>query len=193
MLKMLGKTIPHFSIGLICYVIISFLCEKNFSIKILFFSIFASVAPDLDFIPYLILRKKHGITTHQHFHFLAVWILAVIVIYLFLGTYCAFLFLFPVMIHLFYDATDIQGLWFFLPFSKRHFRLELSGIDSLGLIDFRFVDSENDFQDIHSNLRKGLYERNIIDEINIRFELTKNEIIFFIFSILPVLLYAYFC
>lgn len=193
MLKMIGNAIPHFSIGLICYVIIStMLCSKNFSFKFLFFSVFVSIAPDLDFIPYFILRKRYGLTTHQYFHFLAVWILAVIMIYLILGTYYALLFLFSVSGHLMYDAMDIQGLWFFLPFSKKHFRLDLSETNRLGLIDFEFFNSENDFQKIHKKLKEGMYERNIKDEINLRFELTKNEIIFFLFSILFVLFYAYF-
>jgi len=191
MLKLLGKTIPYISISLICYVIISILCGKNFSFKFLFFSFFASIAPDLDFIPYCILRKKLGLTTHQYFHFLAVWIFAVIMIYLFLGKYYALLFLFTVLGHLLYDATDKQGLWFFLPFSKKHFRLEIFEA-GLGLIDFGFVDSEKDFQKIHKKLKEGICERNTKNEINLRFELTKNEVIFFLVSVLFVLLYEYF-
>lgn len=183
MLKFLGKTMPHFSISLICYVIISLLLGKNFSFKFLFISIFAGVAPDLDFISYFILRKRYGFTTHQHLHFLFIWIIGFLVVYLLSGIYAAFLFLFPIAVHLMYDATDIQGLWFFIPITKRHFRLK----------NFTLVDSEKDFQRIHSNLRKGMYKRSMMDEINIRFELTKNEIIFFIFSIFSVLLYGYFC
>ncbi len=61
--------LKDFSLGTILYILISILFGREFDIYQYFLSLVLSILPDMDFIPYILLRKRLFLVTHRIIHY----------------------------------------------------------------------------------------------------------------------------
>lgn len=148
------------SCGIIVYAIISYLFGKNFDYKILALSIFFAFLPDMDFIPFVFLRNKVGMLSHQLIHYPLILISSGFFIALFLtNKYIALLFLVGVTIHFINDTTDnLGGIKWLWPFSGAYFAFR----------NGKVVLAKTQRDKFYSTMKKGADERNIFQELSLR-------------------------
>ncbi|MEM8999137.1 MAG: metal-dependent hydrolase [Bacteroidota bacterium] len=121
------------SFTVLAYSIARIIFGMPFDFFVLGFCIFVSLLPDIDFIPFLFVRKKLKYSSHRR---LGHHPIIVIPLYVALTTWTAInllhvpldfsLVLFTILFffHFLHDATSTIGLHWFSPFSWKHYRLQ---------------------------------------------------------------------
>lgn len=119
------------SLGIVIYVLTSWIYGESFDAFILFFSIFFSFLPDMDFIPYLILKKKMRLISHWIFCHHPVLFIPIIAaagwcssVWHGSDKYILFIALSGITAHFIHDSWNEVGLHWFSPFSWKHYSLE---------------------------------------------------------------------
>lgn len=148
------------SCGIIEYVAISYLFGKNFDYRILGLSIFFAFLPDIDFIPFIFLRKRLNLMSHQMIHYPLILISSGFFIALFLtNKYIALLFLVGVTVHFINDTIDnLGGIKWLWPFSGTYFAFR----------NGKVVPAKAQRENFYSTIKKGAGERNIFQELSLR-------------------------
>lgn len=185
--KLFEKLAVDVSLGFLVFVIVSLLYRASFSsfwaeLEVLIAVVFFANVPDIDYIPFFLLRKKRNWTSHWLIHYPVVGIIVALIVLL-LSPYWATLLGVGYLAHLFHDGRDRQGLQFLWPFYKKHIRWE-------GL--FGFVDSEIDYQVIHAELRSRMHKRGTLDELEMRVKdqkMGKSKITFFLISCILAIIF----
>ena len=172
-------------LGVVIYVIVSWFFGEAFNHWILVLTIFFAFFPDLDLIPFLLLRKRLRLVSHHitHLPTVLVSVGSVSLLILTENTYLPALFGLCVTAHFVHDSfTSQTGIKWFWPFSKRAYVLR----------DYRFVRVQNR-ELFYESLRTTISERSFVDEITngIKGELPGIKTwIFFFVAVLLVIFYS---
>lgn len=119
------------SVGVFIYVFLSLVYGADFDPVILLFSIFCSHLPDIDFIPYLALKKKMGLVSHWVFCHHPVIVIPLVATTGYLSSlwhgsdrYIMFIAISGTALHFISDSWNTVGLHWLSPFSWRRYSLE---------------------------------------------------------------------
>lgn len=171
------------TIGIAVYLAVSWLFAKPFSIAIWLATIIFAHLPDIDTIPYLLLRNRYKLVSHHLVHYPLVLIpLGSAVLFAFYGDfYLPLLYALGVTGHFIHDSTSVTGIKWLAPFSHhKAYRLE----------GWRFVHAR-DREAFYAALRPAITKRTFIDEILMRLEdITVISLILFALLLVMVFLYA---
>lgn len=164
-----GNMIYDLCIGIFSYVGISLFFEEPFRLSYLFLALLFSLLPDIDFVPYVLLRKQRNLATHWFVHFPFLYMLLGGICSLF-SVYLGVLLLVCTLLHLTHDLFSEksenypQELKLFYPFSRK----------SLSWQDRKFVVLDETQQRSQLELRRRSWQvighRSIRWEVKIRME-----------------------
>lgn len=150
--------------GILCYVGASFFFGRAFDLLPFLAAIFFAFSPDLDMIPYLLLRKRLRLVSHHIMHYPIVFVAAGV-----LGTvlidpsgYLSLLFFAAAVAHFIHDTcTNEAGIKWLWPFGHERFALR----------DRRVVKIPRDTgEKVYREFEPGINSRTAIDEVVMRFE-----------------------
>jgi hypothetical protein len=119
------------ALGFLNYVAWSWLAGQPFNIWFLLLSIFATHLPDVDMIPYLLLRKRHRLISHWIFGHHPLLLVPLVAIASFAAArmwlpdrvgYTVALVTVGVVLHFLHDGMSRLGFPWLSPFSQTHFR-----------------------------------------------------------------------
>lgn len=154
--------------GGVIYVLASLAFGEKFNwLNLLFLMVFfAFPGPDLDLIPFFILRKKLKLTTHHFFHFPLIFLpLGFVAGFWWGGLYGATLSFIGMTFHFVHDtfepAEKKSGIQWLRPFSKNLFFFDKGKIHILPYQEWKQHLEE---------LKKGVEKRSKWDEIMVRME-----------------------
>lgn len=152
------------SCGVIEYAVISYLFGKSFDYKVLGLSVFFAFLPDLDFIPFVFLRKRLNLMTHQMIHYPLILLpFGFVLVLLAGGEYMATLYLVGVTVHFINDTTDnLGGIKWLWPFINVYFSFR----------NGKIIRAERQREEFYSIIKNGMEDRNIVQEL---FKRTKVE------------------
>lgn len=185
--NLLKTTMTDLSVALWVYVIISTFFYRDFDYRFLAATIIFSIGPDMDFIPYLVLRKKYNLLSHHFIHFPLFWLSVAAVMYFVSSPYLSVLLVAPSITHILRDSYP-TGIKFFYPFSGIYYRLSWDYIRGIPV-----------FVDAYESRKKRLEEvrvfksgnRTLFDEVSIRSErLEEWKIVFAAGSVMMTIFYA---
>lgn len=161
------------SLGIFSFVFVSLLFDKGFNSWMLLFALFFVFLPDLDFIPFAVLRRRLNLVSHHIIHFPLMLIPSVAGLILFFSHdwYIVTLFAVCCLAHFVHDTASVTGVCWLWPISGKAFTFERGVI---------VVARDRDKH--YSALKKGLHKRIIIDEIKMRMqgELSGRSIVLFV-------------
>lgn len=165
------------SCGVIEYAVISSLFGKSFDYKILGLSIFFAFLPDADFVPFIFLRKKLNLMSHQMTHYPLILLpLGFAVAWFIAGKYIAALYLAGVAVHFINDTTDnLGGIKWLWPFNGHYFAFRGGKI----------IRAERQREEFYSIMEAGAEKRNIIQELFKRIKVENRDL-----KHKPVILYV---
>lgn len=128
--------IKDFSFGTILYIIVSVLFGYHFDASFYALALCLSLLPDIDFIPYLLFKKRFSLVTHHIIHYpLFFLLLGIIIFALTQNAYLATLFLAILTSHFILDTfatTEYPtGIRWIYPFSKKSWYFSQGAIYTL--------------------------------------------------------------
>lgn len=146
------------SFGILWYVLVSLYFSEYFNPKILTFSIFCAISPDIDFLPWKIFRRKFNIQSHQDiFHhpifFIPLMIGIGVIIAQFVEVEESFVSVIAVgslFFHFYHDSLSDVGMHWISPFLWGRITMSKGIIPKK--VDKKYVD---DFYDRMNQLEKG--------------------------------------
>ena len=122
---------------------------------------FFAIAPDLDWLPYLLLKKRKGLYSHWIIHFPLLYIpIGVALVWWASGEWFYMAaFVAASLAHFLHDAASTPGIQWFWPFS----------MIAHAIHDFRIVPVYPDERRMfYEKLREGAAERGFLEEIRMR-------------------------
>jgi hypothetical protein len=175
------------TIGILLYLTISILFGEKFSVIFLAVTIFFAHFPDADMIPFLFLRKKFDLVSHQPIghHPLILVPLTGAVGHWIGGPYLSALMAISTLYHFVHDSAEEVGLAWLSPFSKKRWSL-LGGWPRR--VPDKFV--EEFYEKVREISRKGDSAAN---EIKLRVEMdafNPTTMFFFVFGVLALGIFA---
>lgn len=164
------------SCGVIEYAVISYLFGKSFDYRILGLSIFFAFLPDMDFIPFIFLRKRLNLMSHQMIHYPLILLPFGFAVVLFVASkYVAALYLAGVAVHFINDTTDnLGGIKWLWPFSRAYFVFR----------NGKIIRAERQRKEFYSIIKNGAENRNIFQELFKRTQVENGDL-----KYKPVILY----
>lgn len=147
--------------GVIIYIIMTIIFGKEIGATNFGLAIFFAYAPDIDFIPFIVLRKRLRLVSHRLIHFPLLYIPTGVIAILVAGgeVFHATTFVLASTAHFVHDTTSAQGMQLFYPISRRAYALE----------KLWFVHvTEEERQRFYNRLREGASQRSIIEEFMMR-------------------------
>lgn len=152
------------SCGVIEYAVISYLFGEGFDYKILGLAVFFAFLPDLDFIPFVFLRKRLNLMSHQMIHYPLILLpFGFVLVLLAGGEYIATLYLVGVAVHFINDTTDnLGGIKWLWPFINAYFSFK----------NGKIIRAERQREEFYSIIKNGMEDRNIVQDL---FKRTKVE------------------
>lgn len=165
------------SCGVIEYAVISYLFGKDFDYKVLGLSIFFAFLPDVDFIPFVFLRKRFNLMSHQMIHYPLILLPFGFAAVLFIaGKYVAALYLAGVAVHFINDTTDnLGGIKWLWPFNGAYFAFR----------NGKIIRAERQRKEFYSVMKNGAEGRNIFQELFKRTQVENRDL-----NHKPVILYV---
>lgn len=146
--------------GVAIYFAMMFVSGRAFSLGELGLTVFFLVAPDLDFIPYILLKKKLKLYSHWIIHFPRLYIPpGAIIVGMMGGWFYATCFVLASLAHFLHDSHSIPGIQWNFPPTKTAYRLE--GFKMVPVDPFE----RRKFYEI---LKNGASKRGLWDEVRIR-------------------------
>ena len=147
--------------GLVLYTVTALVFGEAFNLVDLVLVVFFAVAPDIDFVPFALLRKRLKLASHWIIHFPSLYIpigavltWAVVHEWFYVAS-----FVLASFAHFVHDAMGVQGIQWFWPFSKTAHAVE----------GFKFVRVDpEERRRFYDHLRVGASGRDILDEIRMR-------------------------
>lgn len=104
--------------GMFVYVVVSMFFGEPFSYTWLLWTLFSSILPDGDFVPYLILRKRMRWVSHHLVHY-PLFFIAITGALMLWNTYAASLFGLAILVHFIHDTyTTKRGIRWLWPFTR---------------------------------------------------------------------------
>ncbi|KKS37770.1 MAG: hypothetical protein A3G49_05505 [Candidatus Sungbacteria bacterium RIFCSPLOWO2_12_FULL_41_11] len=170
--------------GMVVYVIVSLFFGIQFDYRVLGLSIFFAFFPDLDFIPYVLLRRRFKLVSHHiiHFPLMLIPVGAGLVWLVTQSSYLAILFALGVFIHFLHDGSDKTGMYWLWPLMRRPYQLTGRG----------FVMSAEARRAVFEESRKGADKRSAWDEVTMRMEAVGVKTkAYLLVALLLVLLHAF--
>lgn len=172
------------TIGIAVYLALSWLFDKPFDTAVLLAAIIFAHLPDIDAIPYFLLRKRFKLVSHHliHYPLILIPLGTIALLALCSALYLPLLYALSVTGHFIHDSASVTGIKWLAPFSPRNaYRLE----------GWRFVRAR-DREAFYAELRPTISKRTFIDEILMRLEaITVISIILFAFLLVMTFLYAH--
>lgn len=164
------------SCGVIEYAVISYLFGKSFDYRILGLSIFFAFLPDMDFIPFIFLRKRLNLMSHQMIHYPLILLPFGFAVVLFVaGKYVVALYLAGGAVHFINDTTDnLGGIKWLWPFSRAYFVFR----------NGKIIRAERQRKEFYSIIKNGAENRNIFQELFKRTQVENGDL-----KYKPVILY----
>lgn len=174
------------SCGVIEYAAISYLFGEGFDYKILGLAVFFAFLPDLDFIPFVFLRKRLNLMSHQMIHYPLILLPFGFALVLLVGSeYIATLYLAGVAVHFINDTTDnLGGIKWLWPFSNAYFAFK----------EGKIIRAERQREEFYSIMKKGMEDRNIAQELFKKIQVENRDLKHkpIILYILAIILIAFF-
>lgn len=148
--------------GLVIYVAMTWAFGQGFHLIGLAVVMFFAIAPDLDFIPFVLLRRRYKLVSHWIIHFPLLYIpIGTTLVWFVVGGEWFYMasFILGSLAHFLHDSRAVQGVQWLWPISKAGWALE-------GVRMIRVESNERKL--IYDRLRKGAQKRSILDEIRLR-------------------------
>ena len=170
--------------GMAMYVIVSLFFGMQFDYRILGLSIFFAFFPDLDFIPYVLLRRRIKLVSHHIVHLplvliptgmLGAWLITQ-------SFYLSVLFAAGVLAHHLHDGTGETGVYWLWPLVQKPYTL----------VGWKFISSVEARKAVFEESRKEADKRGAWDEITMRMEAVGVKTkAYLLVALLLVLLHAF--
>lgn len=124
--------------------------------------VFFALAPDLDFVPFLLLRRRLKFVSHWFIHFPLLYIpIGTMLVWLVSGGEWFYVvsFVLASLVHFLHDSKAVQGIQWLWPISEKGWAIE----------SFKLVRVEpEERQRVYERLRAGAAKRSVLDEIRLR-------------------------
>lgn len=171
--------------GVFVYVAIAMVYGHNFQYQELAWGIVFTLGPDLDFIPFVFLRKRWGLVSHQFIHYP--------LLYLSLGTcsagyyggaFLASMFFLGGVVHFLHDTMSPTGIYWWWPIGKTAYTIK----------GFHLLPVQETWREcFYNSLRKDAPRRGIFDEVFLRIsdELSVRTIFLTILAATALLFFVY--
>ena len=114
--------LQDFSLGTIIYVLVSIIFGRDFSAYYYLLALVLAALPDIDFIPYIIFRKRLSLVTHRSVHYPLVFFGVSLIVFTrnpYLGILSLALFANHFVADSFSATEYPTGIRWFFPFSKK--------------------------------------------------------------------------
>lgn len=167
---------PDVSIGILWYVLFSVCFGERFNPWVLGFSVFCAISPDTDLLPWIILRKRFSIQSHQDIFHHLVFIPAIAgigIIFAHLAgidkIFVSMIAIGAAMLHFIHDSYNQTGMHWLSPFSWSRYKVTGWKIWRMKKIRKSFVD---DFYEKLMEVEKGT--NNFIEAITKRSSKTES-------------------
>ncbi len=124
--------------------------------------VFFALAPDLDLIPFLLLRRRLKLVSHWFIHFPLIYIpIGAMLVWLASREEWFYVvsFILASLAHFLHDSKAVQGVQWLWPVSQAGWAISEHGLVRVEPIERKLV---------YDRLRQGALERNILDEIRLR-------------------------
>ena len=147
--------------GLGIYVLLALVFGRTFSLADLMLTVFFAVAPDIDFVPFALLRRRLKLVSHWIIHFPLLYIpIGSVLVWIATGEwFYVTAFVLASIAHFRHDATSIPGIQWLWPISSQAYAVN-------GLRIVRVDPDER--QRFYDRLREGASKRSILDEVRMR-------------------------
>jgi len=147
--------------GLVLYAVTTWLFGRGLNLFSFSIVVFFAVAPDLDTIPFLLLRRRLGLVSHWIIHFPLLYIPIGVTLVWFITRdwFYAINFMVASFAHFLHDSASAPGIQWFWPISKTACAFE----------GFKFVRvTPEERRRFYDRLREGAIERSMLQEVLIR-------------------------
>lgn len=149
------------SVGVACYALTALVFGRGFYPLDLGLGVFFALAPDFDFVPFALLRKRLGLVSHWLIHFPLVYVPVGGILVVAAGGrgFHITLFVLASIGHFIHDSASVPGIQWFWPVSKTAYALK----------GFRFVRVDpEERRRFYERVAEGAPQRSIFDEIKMR-------------------------
>lgn len=148
--------------GCLVYLASTWVFNRSFSAIDASVVVFFALAPDLDFVPFLLLRRRLKLVSHWFIHFPLLYI-PIGAIWVWLASrgewFFVVSFILASLAHFLHDSKAVQGVQWLWPISRAGWAIEGLGLVRVELEERKLV---------YDWLRQQASERNILDEIRLR-------------------------
>ncbi|KKU52557.1 MAG: hypothetical protein A3H69_00935 [Candidatus Sungbacteria bacterium RIFCSPLOWO2_02_FULL_47_9] len=111
------------AIGMVVYTATSYCTGHSFNLLFFIIGLKFAFFPDLDFVPFILLRRRYNLASHHFIHFPLVLPTLGAAFWFFVtgGWYFPAMFFFGTMGHLIHDSFSHGGIRWLWPFSNEHY------------------------------------------------------------------------
>lgn len=147
--------------GVLVYFLSKLLFQHPFSLSELAIGICFAFGPDLDLIPFFLLRRRMKLVSHWIIHFPLPYILIGGLVVWGITREWFFLlnFVFASLAHFIHDTVSVPGIQWFWPLSRQAYALGRGGVVKVG---------KEERDRFYAKLSDGAQQRSFLDEIKIR-------------------------
>ncbi len=147
--------------GVLVYFLTKLLFQHSFSLPELAISICFAFGPDLDLVPFFLLRRRMKLVSHWIIHFPLPYILfgGLVVWGITREWFFLLNFVFASLAHFIHDTASVPGIRWLWPLSRQAYAVGCSGV---------VLVSEDERRRFYDKMGDGAQQRSFLDEIKIR-------------------------
>lgn len=181
-LRLLPSMIDSSS-GILIYTITALIFNQAFSPWGLGLGIFFALSPDLDFIPFALLRRRFRLVSHWFIHYPLLYpLIGGVIVYALGGVFFLLLFSLGSLAHFIHDSMDPAGVQWLWPLSRRAWTIQKGAVAP--------IEAEK-HEHFHDHLIESIERRSIFDEVWVRLrpELKGRSFVYLLFSLTMLALF----